>query len=74
MNSESKPFLEYKGYIGSIEFDTNEDILYGHVQNLQNPKDGVSYEGTTLKELREDFQEAIDYYLEILEEEALKQN
>lgn len=66
--------LEYKGYIGSIEIDMQEDILYGHVQNLKNTNDIVSYEGETLKELKEDFRGAIDDYLSNLENEEPKEN
>ena len=55
-------FKEYKGYIGSIEADADSDILYGRVQNLKNQEDVVTYEGESIKELRKDFQEAIDYY------------
>ncbi|WP_051197129.1 hypothetical protein [Butyrivibrio sp. XBB1001] len=66
--------LEYKGYIGSIEIDMQEDILYGHVQNLKNTNDIVSYEGETLKELKEDFRGAIDDYLSSLENEEPKEN
>jgi len=66
--------LEYKGYIGSIEIDTEADILYGHVQNLKNPNDIVSYEGETLKELKSDFHDAIDDYLASFETEAPKEN
>lgn len=66
--------LEYKGYIGSIEIDMQDDILYGHVQNLKNTNDIVSYEGETLKELKEDFRGAIDDYLSSLENEEPKEN
>ena len=66
--------LEYKGYIGSIEIDMQEEILFGHVQNLKNANDIVSYEGETLKELKEDFREAIDDYLSSFENEEPKEN
>ncbi|WP_197025156.1 antitoxin HicB [Butyrivibrio proteoclasticus] len=66
--------LEYKGFIGSIEADTEADILYGHVQNLKNPNDIVSYEGETIKELKEDFRDAIDDYLASFEDESSKEN
>ncbi|SFD11950.1 hypothetical protein [Butyrivibrio sp. YAB3001] len=60
-----KHILEYKGFIGSIEADADENILYGFVQNIPNGKtDSISYEGETIKELRKDFEEAIDFYLE----------
>lgn len=64
--------LEYKGYKGTIEVDAQSDILFGHVQNLHNVNDIVSYEGETVKQLREDFENAIDDYLEGLEEKAKK--
>ncbi len=74
MSDNTTAFLEYKGFKGSIEIDTKDDILFGHVQNLKNPNDIVSYEGESIKELRKDFQEAIDDYLEFAEEEKPKQN
>ena len=63
MSDDVLNVLEYKGYRGSIEVDTEADILYGHVQNLKNPNDIVSYEGETIKELKNDFHNAIDDYL-----------
>ena len=69
--SETKTCLKYKGYEGSIEIDADDNILYGHVQNLDNPNDVVSYEGETIKELRADFEGAVDYYIATLSE-ALK--
>ena len=54
--------LNYKGYIGSIEISEADNCLYGQVLGL--PKDTlISYEGETVKELKEDFQGAVDDYL-----------
>lgn len=66
--------LEYKGFIGSIEVDTKADILFGHVQNLKNSKDIVSYEGETIKELKDDFSGAIDDYLASFETQSSQEN
>ncbi len=55
--------LEYKGFKGTIEVEARENILFGHVQNLKDENDIVSYEGETVKQLREDFESAIDDYL-----------
>lgn len=74
MSNNISNVLEYKGFIGSIEADTNADILYGHVQNLKNQNDIVSYEGETIKELRNDFHEAIDDYLASFDKETSKEN
>ena len=74
MSDNATNVLEYKGYKGSIEIDTEAEILYGHVQNLKNPKDIVSYEGETLKELKNDFREAIDDYLASFEDQTFQEN
>lgn len=55
-------FLEYKGYKGSVEYSKEDDCLFGKVQGLS--KDLIVFEGQTLDELRNDFEEGIDNYLE----------
>lgn len=52
--------LEYKGYKGTIE--TEDDTLFGYVLGLKNAI--ISYEGKNIDELRDDFQNGIDDYLE----------
>ncbi|MBN1769509.1 MAG: type II toxin-antitoxin system HicB family antitoxin [Prolixibacteraceae bacterium] len=61
--------LEYKGYTGSIEYSKEDDLLYGKVLGL---KGLISYEGTTGKELEEDFKEAINAYLDDCKNEGIK--
>lgn len=53
--------LNYKGFIGSIEFSKEDGLFFGKVLNTN---DLVSYEGITHEELKEDFQNAVDDYLE----------
>ena len=53
-------YLEYKGYSGSIEYSTEDDLLYGKVLGIRGL---ISYEGVTGKDLENDFKEAIDSYL-----------
>ncbi len=74
MSNNTSNVLEYKGFIGNIEVDTKADILYGHVQNLKNSNDIVSYEGETIKELKDDFREAIDDYLASYEDQSSQEN
>ena len=57
--------LEYKGYIGSIEFSEADCVFYGKVQGIRLL---ISYEGENAKELVEDFHTAIDDYLALCEE------
>lgn len=53
-------YLEYKGYTGSIEYSTEDGLLYGKVLGIRGL---ISYEGETGKNLEVDFKEAIDLYL-----------
>lgn len=52
--------LEYKGYKGTIEIE--DDTLFGHVLGLKNVI--ISYEGKNIDELKDDFQNEMDDYLE----------
>lgn len=52
--------LKYNGYEGSIEFDTDDNILFGKILFID---DMVSYEGTSIAELKEDFKAAVDDYI-----------
>ncbi len=54
-------YLEYKGYTGSIEYSTEDNLLYGKVLGI---KGLLSYEGETGKDLENDFHETISVYLE----------
>ena len=54
-------YLEYKGYKGSVEYSKEDDCLCGKVIGMN--KDLILYEGTTLSELRQDFENAVDDYL-----------
>ncbi len=54
-------YLEYKGYLGTVEYSSEDDVLFGTVVGLQNSL--ISYEGNSLKELKKDFQDAVDDYI-----------
>ena len=53
--------LTYKGYTAKIEFDPEDDILFG---NLIGIRDTVGFHGETVAELKDAFHEAVDFYLE----------
>lgn len=55
--------LNYKGYIGSIEVSEEDNCLFGSVLDLPNDT-AITYEGETVQELRNDFENAVDSYLE----------
>lgn len=54
-------FIEYKGYVGSIEYDTHDKIHYGSLLNI---KDSISYHAKTVEELSERYHDAVDRYIE----------
>lgn len=54
--------IEYKGYIGSVEFSETDKIFYGKVQGI---KALVSYEGESATKLIKDFHDAVDDYIDL---------
>ena len=57
--------MEYKGYIGKVEFDDAANIFHGEVINL---RDVVTFQGETVRDLRSAFKESVDDYLEFCQE------
>lgn len=56
--------LQYKGFTGSVEFSEEDQLFYGSVIGTDSL---ISYEGSTMKELTEDFHNAVDDYLALCE-------
>ena len=54
--------MEYKNYVGSVEFSESDGVFFGKVMGIRSL---ISYEGTTAKELVEDFHGAVDDYLKL---------
>ena len=52
--------MEYKGYIAKVEFDDEAEIFHGEVMNV---RDVITFEGTSVAELRQAFQESVEDYL-----------
>jgi predicted HicB family RNase H-like nuclease len=52
--------LEYKGYIGSIEYNKEDKLFFGKLLGI---KSLISYEGKTGPQLEKDFIAAVDDYL-----------
>ncbi len=59
--------MEYKGYIGSVEFSEEDLIFFGKVMGIRAL---LSYEGSTAEELVSDFHGAVDDYLSMCEAEG----
>ena len=52
--------MEYKGYVGKVEFDDEAGIFHGEVLDT---RDVITFQGETVAELKTAFQESIDDYL-----------
>lgn len=63
-------YLKYKGYTGSVEFSNEDNCLFGKVQGLHGTL--ISYEGTTIDEIHEDFEGAVDDYLMSCKERGIE--
>lgn len=60
-------FEEYKGYVGSIKYDSEDKIYYGHLLELD---DFVNYHAGNIVDLEKHYHEAVDDYLEFKEQIA----
>lgn len=61
--------IQYKGYIGSVEFSEDDAIFYGKVLGIRSL---ISYEGDNATDLINDFHEAVDDYLELCKQQGRK--
>jgi len=61
--------LEYKGYIGTVEYSANDNVLFGKVIGINSL---ISYEGDSIQSLKKDFEEAVDDYLDTCREKNIE--
>ncbi|MGR6036127.1 MAG: type II toxin-antitoxin system HicB family antitoxin [Candidatus Nitrosoglobus sp.] len=57
--------LSYKDYYGSVEYSDEDEVLHGCLLNIN---DIVTYEGTTIAEIKANFAEAVEGYLRMCAE------
>lgn len=53
--------LEYKGYHAKVSFDAEEEILFGKIEGI---RDLVTFEADEMKNVKKEFENAVDDYLE----------
>ncbi|CAK0757952.1 Toxin-antitoxin system HicB family antitoxin [Gammaproteobacteria bacterium] len=53
--------MEYKGYIGRVEFDDEAELFLGEVINV---RDAITFQGASVAELKKEFQVSIEAYLD----------
>lgn len=61
--------MEYKGYLGSVEFSEADALLFGKVMGVRAL---ISYEGETARELIQGFHAAVDDYLALCAAEGIE--
>lgn len=60
--------MEYNGYIGNVEYDSNAKIFHGEVINT---KDVITFQGRSVDEIEKAFKESIDDYLAWCKEDGV---
>ena len=53
--------MEYQGYTARVDYDDDAAVFFGEVVNL---RDVITFEGSTVKQLRSAFHDSVDDYLE----------
>ena len=64
-----KDRLKYKEFIGSVHFSMEDEVFYG---KLEGVNDLVTFEGSSVNELKTAFEESVEDYIELCEETGKK--
>ncbi len=59
--------IEYKGYIGVVDFDPDIELFHGTVVNTQ---DVINFYGASVTELREEMRKSLEVYFEVCKEQG----
>lgn len=57
--------LQYKNYYGSVHFSASDEVFHGKVLGIN---DLINFEGTSVKELKAAFEEAVEDYIDTCNE------
>jgi len=57
-----KDIVQYKEFIGSVHFDSDDEVFYGKIEGIN---DLVTFEGRSVSEIKESFEEAVEDYITI---------
>jgi predicted HicB family RNase H-like nuclease len=64
-----KDILIYKEYLGVVHFNADDEIFYGKIEGID---DLISFEGSSVKELKKAFKDSVDDYLELCKKNGKK--
>ncbi len=57
--------LKYKGYYAVVQYSVDDEVLYGKIEGIN---DLVSFESDSLSEVKKEFENAVDDYIEYCSE------
>jgi predicted HicB family RNase H-like nuclease len=63
--------MEYKGYLARVEFDDEANLFHGEVINI---RDVVTFQGQSVDELRQAFEDSVKDYLAFCAERGEEPN
>jgi predicted HicB family RNase H-like nuclease len=66
---ENNQLLKYKNYVGSINIDPENNLLYGKVENIDAL---ITFEAENTESLKEAFEAAVDDYLQLCERKRIQ--
>ena len=54
--------MAYKDYFGSVHYSTEDEVFFGRIEGIN---DSISFEGSSVTELKAAFEEAVEDYIEL---------
>ena len=57
--------LNYKGFVGVFNYIEEDEVLYGKIEGVT---DLITFEGTSISEVKNAFNEAVEDYISLCEE------
>ncbi len=64
-----KDVLTYKDFFGSVHFDSDDQVFHGKIEGIE---DLVTFEGTSVSELVQSFEDAVEDYLDLCNQTGKK--
>ena len=61
--------MTYKGYLAKVQYSEEDNCFWGKIEGI---RDSITFEGTTVDELRKDFEDAIDDYIQCCKEDGVE--
>ena len=65
---KANDILTYKGFIGSVHFSSQDDVFFGKIEGVN---DLITFEGGSVKELKEAFRYVVDEHIRDCEVENI---